>query len=281
MMSRLLGVLAATLALAVAAPLYAAPTPAAPADSITYHIERHNQQVTVKDANEKTLVICRATTPTLQGIFVKNVLNGTVSTDKKTPGQLRFMLEDQNGLRLWSTLVPVTSPLQVGFKYGPEINGSVFVVTHQAEETSDPNQPPALRLVWVMGLDGHPVSMSDGVRTMNFAINPTGISVTNPSGKVLMKSESTPKDGTVFSTSDGASGSVKTTDTGSVIDINGTQTMVKKVTKDGKVYSSFPWNGHHVLAEQPCSISVTSDGDLTVNAPSTANESREQIKHER
>lgn len=58
MMSRLLGVLAAMLALAAAFPLHAAP--AAPVNLMVYHIERHGQKVIVKDADEKTLtmIIC-------------------------------------------------------------------------------------------------------------------------------------------------------------------------------------------------------------------------------
>ncbi len=272
-MSRSLGILSAALAFAIAAPLHAAPTTsaAAPVDSVTYHIDRHNQAVTVKDANEKTLATFFAMTPTIQGVFTKAAAasdTGIASTDKKALHRLRFTLEDQAGRQLWSTIVPVVSPLKFSFSYNADVSGLQLTIAHQTEDTSATDQPPFSRLVMVIGPDGRPVSMSDGHKTYNIAISPTSASFIGQDGEILLKGQGTPNDGAVFTTPTG-NGSVKTTDTGAVVNLNGTKFEIKKVTKDGKVYSSFPWNGHNVLVEQPSTLSFTSDGDLTVNIPKT------------
>jgi hypothetical protein len=257
-----LGILSAVLALA--APLHAAPAAANTVDSVSYQIERHNQQVTVKDAKGKTLVTCTAVTPTLQGIFARQLNRaGAVSTDK-TPSPLTFTLEDQNGLKLWSTIVPVISANQVSFKYNDNMSGSQLVVGHQTENTSDADQRPFLRLVILIGPDGRPISMSDGHETYKIAINPTDTSVVGQDGKTLMQMHVHPNKTATFVTPDGI-GSAAASDSGVALNLNGKTVSAKMVTKEGKHYLSFPWNGHNVLVEQPCTVNFTADGDLTIN----------------
>jgi len=255
MMSRTsLGILSAALAFAIAAPFHAAPAAsaqAAPAGAVIYQIERHNQQVTVKDADGKMLVMCTATTPTIQGVLMKNATDGgVISADRTVPHHSTFTLEDQNGRRLWSTVVPVVSPNRLSFKYNPDVSGSQLIIAHQTEDTSNPDQTPISRLVMVLGPDGRPVSMSDGHKTYSIAISPTSVSLTDPTGKTIR--------------------SIEIKNTGAIVNLNGTKLEIKQVTKDGKVYTSFPWNGHYVLIEQSCNWNITSDGNLTVSAPSTA-----------
>ena len=268
-----LSLFSATLAFAAAVSLHAAPAAAvqaAPADSVTYHIERHGQQVTVKDANEKTLITRLATTQTIQEVFTKAVPNPNAAfTHKKVADQIMFTLEDQTGRRLWSTPVPVVSPNQISFVYNTKMVGSQLIIGHQAEDTSARDQPPFSRLVIVIGLDGRPVSMSDGHKTYNIAISPTESSFTGQDGKVLLETHVKANNTIAFTTPDGT-GSAQATGTSVAINLNGTTVSAKTVKKDGKTYLSFPWNGHNVLVEQPCTISFTNDGDLTVNIPSTA-----------
>lgn len=267
-----LGILSTALAFAIAAPLHAAPTAsaAAPVDSMTYHIERHNQQVTVKNASGKMLATFFATTPTIQGVLAKAAPSaGVVPINKNSSHQPMFTLEDQNGKRLWSTLVPVLSPTNFRLIYNADMSGTELVLDHQTENTSDHSQPLASRLFFMLDADGHPLSAGDNLGN-KFAISPTGASLTDSDGKVLFKAQGTPNDGAIFSGPDGMTGSVKTTDTGASVNLNGIKFEIKKVTKDGKEYSSFPWNGHNVLVEQPCTLGFTSDGDLTVNIPEAA-----------
>ncbi len=250
-----LGLLFATLAFAAAMPLHAAPAASAPVDSVTYHIERYNQQITVKDADEETLATCTTATPEILAILTKVV-----------PHQLLFTLEDQGGKQLWSTPIPVISPAKFSFQYSTDISGTKISVTHQQKDTSDSTQPPFSRAVIVIGSDGRPVSMSDGHKTYNFAVTPTGGSITGPDGKILVQKG---KNGIDVSGPEGNAAHLNPDGTGTM-QINGTDIAITKVTKDGKTYQSFPWNGHKVLVEQSCTWSVTTDGDLTVNAPSTA-----------
>ena len=265
-----LGILSAVFALAT--PLHAAPAAAKTVDSVSYQIERHNQQVTVKDANGKTLVMCTAVTPTLRGIFARQLdkINldkiNTVSADK-TPSPLTFTLEDQNGLKLWSTIVPVISANQVSFKYNDNMSGSQLVVSHQTENTSDADQRPFLRLVVVIGPDGRPISMSDGHETYKIAINPTGASLVGQDGKALMQMHVQPNKTVTFVTPDGI-GSAAANNSAVALNLNGKTVSAKMVTKEGKHYLSFPWNGHNVLVEQPCTVNFTTEGDLTINTPS-------------
>ena len=270
-----LGILSATLSLASVAPLHAAPAASAGiaiVSTATYHVERHGSQVTVKDANEKTLVTCTAATPTIQCVFARNKPSETITPrSKKAFYQPIFTLEDQNGRHLWSTLVPVVSPTHFQFVYNVDITGIKILLDNKPSDTSpaDQHQPSASRLFIILGADGRPLSAGDNLGN-KFALTPTGGSLTDPDGKVLFQAQGTPNNGAIFTGPDGMGGSVKTTNTGAIINLNGTKFVIKKVTKNGKTYSSFPWNGHNVMVDQSCTLGFTSDGDLTVDVSSTA-----------
>ncbi len=283
MISRIaLGVLSATLAVA-ASPLYADPaasSQAAPAASMTYHIERHGPQVTVKDADEKTLTtFSTATTnlqtPTtnLQGVLIRITPPGAKASAVSALDKITLMLEDQNGRLFWSTPVPITFPLQTNVSYNPDVGGTLLIVNHQTEDasdSSDPSQPPPSRLTFVIGPDGRPLSFGDATHQFKYVYEANGFSLIGSDGKVLIHGETT-KNGVDISAKNSVMAHLNLNQDGTgTMQLNGTNIPIGKVVKDGKTYSSFPWNGHKVLVDQSCSWSVTSDGDLTVNGPAPA-----------
>ena len=276
MISRIaLGVLSATLAVA-ASPLYADPaasSQAAPAASMTYHIERHGPQVTVKDADEKTLTTFSTATTNLQGVLIRTTPPGAKASAVSALDKITLMLEDQNGRLFWSTPIPITFPLQTNVSYNPDVGGTLLTVNHQTEDasdSSDPSQSPPSRLTFVIGPDGRPVSFGDATHQFKYVYEANGFSLIGSDGKVLIHGETT-KNGVDISAKNSVMAHLNLNQDGTgTMQLNGTNIPIGKVVKDGKTYSSFPWNGHKVLVDQSCSWSVTSDGDLTVNGPALA-----------
>ena len=268
MISRtMIGVLSAMFASAVAAPLHAAPAAAAaPAASVTYHIERHNQQVTVKDANEKVLAAFPTTTPTIQGICMWGAVGP--AADTSAARSLTLTLKDQNGRRLWSTPVLVAYPQIISVNYNSTAGGTLLMINTTQDSTPNPDYPPASGLSVTIGADGRPMSFGDASHRYKYVYEPQGFSVVDPDGKVI---EHINADTHKFEIAGTAGNSLHFNQDGTgTMRINGTNIAIDSVTKDGKVYQSFPWNGHKVLIEQGCNWNVTTDGDLTVNAPSIA-----------
>ena len=260
-----LGLLSATLAFAAAAALHAspaAPAQAAPAASMTYHIERHGQQVLDKDANEKTLTTFSAATPTLQGLFTWSAAGLTADT----PRTLALTLKDQNGRRLWFTPVAVAYPQNISVNFNTTSEGTQLVINTTQPNPSNPDYPPATGLTFVVGADGRPESFRDASHRFKYVYQAHGFSVVDQDGKTVMHGN--------FDTASSEIGSPLgfnlhlSQDGTGTMQINGNTIVIDKITKDGKTYQSFPWNSHKVLVEQGCNWNVTSDGDLTVNAPS-------------
>jgi hypothetical protein len=256
MMSRLLGIVAAPLAVAAASPLHAAPA------AVTYHIERYNHLVTVKDANEKTLTTFSAATPTLQGLFTWSAANPPINT----PRTLTLTLKDQNGKRLWSSPVPVAYPQNINVSFNTNAEGTQLAINTVQDNPSNSNYPPASGLVFVVGANGRPMSFGDGTHQFRYVYEANRFSVVDKDGKTLMHGDFAAKNLDIGSPA--ADGLHLSQDGTGTMQINGTSIAIDKVTKDGKTYQSFPWNGHKVFIEQDCNWNVTTDGDLTINAPS-------------
>ncbi len=266
-------VLSATLALAAVAPLYAAPTSAelATVSTATYHIERHGSQVLVKDANERMLAKFSAATSTIKCVIARNMLSGDAASNSETAAhQPRLTLEDQNGRWLWSTLVPMAHLKHFRFVYNVDFSGTKLMFDNNPDNTPPPDQshPKASHLFVVLGSDGRPLSGGDNLGD-KYMISSAGATLTEADGTVTKMQRTSDNSASVVS-SDGTTGSVKTTDLGAIVNLNGTSFVIKKVVKDGKTYSSFPWNGHNVMVDQSCTLGFTSDGDLTVDVPSAA-----------
>ncbi len=267
MMSRSLGILFAALAFAIAAPLHAAPSVAAPADSMTYHIERHNQQVIVTDADGKALTTFSAATPTLQGLFTWSAAGPTANT----PRSLTLTLKDLNGRRLWSTPVSVVYPQIVSVNYPSTADGTLLTINTTQDNPFNTEWPPASGVSFVVGADGRPLNFGVGSHQFKYVYEPHGFSVVDQNGKTLMHGDFAANNLDIGSPA--GYGLHLNQDGTGAMNVNGTEIAINKITKDGKVYQSFPWNGHNVLIEQSCSWNVTSDGDLTVSAPSTGSKS--------
>ncbi len=184
MMSRLsLGTLSAALAFAIAAPLHAAPPVAAPVNSMIYHIERRNQQVTVKDADEKTLVTCTAATQTIQGFFVWSAAGRAANTPRK----LTLTLKDQNSQNLWSTLVSVVYPqtISVGC-YDDTGSGTQLVVSTTQANPANPDYPPASDLSFAVGADGRLVSFGNASHQYKYVYEAQSFSIVDQDGKTII-----------------------------------------------------------------------------------------------
>lgn len=250
------GILSAAFALlltpCIAAPL--APVAAVTTASATYTISNHYHLVTVRSGNGRLLLTRRISTPTVRAVFAK----GAAASPAK-PHALSFSVEDGNGLRLWSAQVPVVSgmhSIKVAFKKIDNAQGGIqcalnFSSKSQPDATKgsvshDPSDPPIF--VCVIGDDNTLVSMSGGNKKDQFKL-----------AAIL--------NGATLSDSDGTSATLHMTSTGGTMEMNGTKIKIEPVKRDGKDYYSFPWNGHQVFVEGGCTISLTSDGDLTVNAP--------------
>ncbi len=255
-----------TMAFAVAAPLHSAfagsAMPAAVL-SATYHIERHNQKVSVEDANGKALAAFSAATPSIQGSFT---WSATVLSANKVP-ILTLTLKDGSGRSLWSTPVSVVYPQTIAVNYNSTAGGTLLSITATQNNTPDPDYPPASGLLFTIGQDGRPISFGDAAHQYKYIYAPHGFSVVGPDGKTVMQGSDNASNLEINSPS-GFRLHMNLDGTGTM-QLNGMNIPIEKVTKDSKVYVSFPWNGHTVLIEQSCNWNITSDGDLTINAPTT------------
>ena len=176
MTTRSLGLLPAVLA--IAAPLHAAPAPpvAAPLNLMVYHIERHGQQVTIKDANEKTLTTFSDATPLLQGLLSWSA----TSRAANTPRSLALTLKDQNGRNLWSTPVAVVYPQSISVgSYDDTGSDTQLVVRTTQANPADPDYLPASGFNFGVGTDGRLVSFGAGSRQYKYAYETQGFSVVN------------------------------------------------------------------------------------------------------
>ena len=259
-----IGLLSATLALAATSPLHAVPT--APADTATvstatYHVERHGSQVTVKDADGKLLATFSAATPTIRGLY----LWGAAGPAANTPRSLSLTLRDQNGGRLWSTPVPVVYPQTVSVNYNSTAGGALLMINTTQNDAPDPDYPPASGLSFTLGADGRPIDFSDTSHRYTYVYEPHGFSIVDQCGKVV---EHVDIDTKKFEITGPAGYNLHLNQDGTgTMQINKMSIAIDKVTKDGMIYQSFPWNGHKVFIGMGCNWNVTSDGDLTVNAP--------------
>lgn len=186
MISRVsLGILFAALAFAIAAPLHAAPAASvtAPIDSVTYHIERHNQQVMVKDANEKTLVTCTAATQTIQGFFVWSAAGPAANT----PRRLTLTLKDENSRSLWSTPVSVVYPQSVSVGcYDDTGSGTQLVVRTTRANPADPDYLPASSLSFAVGADGRLISFGSASHQYKYVHEADTFSVVDQDGQTVI-----------------------------------------------------------------------------------------------
>lgn len=184
MISRIaLGVLSAMLAFADALPLYAAPAASAPVNLMVYHIERHGQQVTVKDANEKTLVTCTAATPTIQG----GVVWSAAGRAANTPRELTITLKDQNSRNLWSTPVLVVYPQSISLGcYDDTGSGTQIVVRTTQVNPADPDYVPASGFSFAIGADGRLVSFGDASHQYKYVCEADTYSVIDQSGQTVI-----------------------------------------------------------------------------------------------
>jgi hypothetical protein len=221
--------------------------PTAAATVVRYQVVRTGPQVTVKDGAGKVLLTRRAATPTLRAVVVKDATR-----------HLSFTLEDANGLRLWSTVVPVAPPGTLNVKSGADLDGSEaghdldgtrFIFTHAAQETPGSHDPHE-RLVCTIGPDGKAISLNANGQVYKFAYTSTGMTVSGTDG--TQASVTAPAPGTA------------------VMDVNGAKIQVETVQRDGRAYYSFPWNGHPVLIDSRCTFVLGPDGVMTVNAPPAA-----------
>ncbi len=178
-----LGLLSATLAFAAAAPLHAAPAAAPPVNLMVYHIERHGQQVTVKDANEKPLTTFFNATPVLQGIFVWSAARRAANTPRK----LTLTLKDQNGRNLWSTPVSVVYPQSISVgSYDDTGSDTQLVVRTTQANPADPDYLPASGFNFAVGADSRLVSFGAALRQYKYVCEGDTYSVVDQNGQTVI-----------------------------------------------------------------------------------------------
>ena len=267
------GVLLSAFAFAIAAPCGAAPITPAQAPTavvVAYVLQNHDQHVTVKDGDGKTLRTAQAGTPTLQ-LVISITSAPPASPTAASPSlaapdsavvkpksrQVSLLLRDQNGLRLWSQLLPM-APQMHTFTFsatsssaakGTRLELTFSTKKSETATASDESEPPPI----IMTIDSHGqfVGMKGADKEMKIAANRSGVTFTGPDGSGESASVNLNKDASA-----------------GMMVINGTQIPIERVKRNGKSYLSFPWNGHKVLVGDGCNFSVTSDGDLTVDPPS-------------
>ena len=168
--------------LAIAAPLHAAPASpvVAPVSLMVYHIERHNQQVTIKDANEKTLITFADATPTLQGFCVWSA----ASRAANKPRSLTLTLKDQNGRNLWLTPVTVVYPQSISVgSYDDTGSDTQLVVRITQANPADPDYLPASGINFAVGADGRLVSLGAGSRQYRYVYGADTFSIVDQDGQ--------------------------------------------------------------------------------------------------
>lgn len=272
MISRIsLGILTTALAFAIAAPLHAAPATSAvaPVDSITYHIERHNQQVIVKDAHGKTLTTFSAATPALQGLLMWSAVGPAAGT----PRPLVLTLKNQNGRRLQSTPILVMCPQTLSLSYHSVAGGTVLAISTTQLNPPDPDYWPSSGLIYTSGTNGHPLGFMYGTvgsERLKYVYEVRDFSIVDQKGETFLYGEVNTREASMKVSSPAGYDQYFDRDGQGTLELNGTSIAIDKVTEDGKASKSFPWKNHSLVVAEPCSWSVTLDGKLTVSAPSTA-----------
>jgi len=270
MISRIaLGILSATLAFAAVSPLHATPTAsaAAPAASVTYHIERHNQQVVVENADGKALTTFSAATPT-QSLLVWSAAGPAADTSAQRP--LTLTLKDQKGRRLRSTPILVMCPQTISMNYHSITGGTVLAISTTPLNPPDPNYWPSSGLIFTSGTNGYRLGFVFGSKRFKYVYEAHDFAILDHDGETLLQGIANSPESSMEISSPAEYGQHLNQNGTGTLQLNGTSIAIDKVTKEGKVYQSVPWRGHTLVVAEPCSWSITIDGKLTVSAPSTA-----------
>ncbi len=253
------GLLLAASVLLLTPCLAAPPAPAAAVRTVStsYTISHSSNLITIKNEAGKLLLTRQAATPTLRAVLIKET-----ATSAALPPSLLFTLEDATGLRLWSAHVPVVQEMHSAKMtwniMGGVNSGMKFTFAFSTERqpgavasAAEDNLPDGPVFTYVIGAGNSIVSMNGGGKTDGIAM------AVVPNGATIVSS-------------DGTNAMFHITPAGDTLEFNGTKIKMEPVKRDGKDYWSFPWNGHKIFVEGGCTISMTGDGDLTVDAPAKA-----------
>lgn len=265
-LSSILALAVATFSGAVAAAPAPPPTqPVAAVQStrtVTYILQNHQQHVTLTSGTGKTLLARQSATPTLQ--LVLSFLP-TVTAEAEAahvpykPQQVSLVLQDQNGLSLWSQIISF-GPKENNFDLSTQEDEAakktrltLRISSKKSDATLSDSYAPPPRSIVSIGAEGQVLGVKSGdeklVATRNGA-GGTSVAITSLDGSGESAALTLGKDGK-----------------GMAI-INGRRIPIERIKQDGKDYVSFAWNGHNVFIGGDCTFDLHSNGDLTVNPPS-------------
>ncbi len=140
----------------------------------------------------------------------------------------------------------------------------------------DPDYWPSSGLIYTYGTSGRPLGFKYGTvgsEQLRYVYEVHDFSLVDQHGETFLQGTVNAREASIkISSPAGYDQYLNRHGTGT-LDINGTSIAIDKVTEDGKVFKSSPWKGRSLVVAEPCSWSVTADGKLTVNAPSTGSKS--------